>query len=288
VVFMGVWHFRYGSDSSLYAYVFDVGQGDSILIDIPGKKTILIDGGPGDYVLVELGSALPPWIRGIDTVVLTHPHADHLEGLLDVLERYKIQEMILNPICYNNASYDYLLVQVEELDIEVVKIGLSGYKIEKYGGVSVGYFNPVSVLCGVTVLEWDVNPSVCGDCHLNLNNTSIVVAVSAVNASILLMGDAEVDVENELYRMISSVMQRRTFAVLKAGHHCSRTASSDEFLEAIDPDVAICSLGEDNTFGHPHVETIDRFDMHGIEYLRTDSYGTITIEISSEGWRIMP
>lgn len=275
------------NDSSVYVHVFDVGQGDAILIEIPGDKTILVDGGPGDYVLVELGSSLPPWIRNIDTIVLTHPHADHLEGLLDILERYDVKEVCLNPICYDNTSYDHFLGQVEKRGIQVVTLGPSGYKVEKIGGVEVGYFSRYSVVCGSVGVEWGLERNDCGECGIGLNNSSIAVAISTIEASVLLMGDAEVEVEMQLYQMIVSVMKNDTFAVLKAGHHCSRTASSDEFLEAVRPSVAICSLGEDNKFDHPHIETIDRFSSHGISYLRTDTEGTITIEINSEGWRVI-
>lgn len=287
VVFMGVWHFRYECDSSVYVHVFDVGQGDAILVEIPSKKTILVDGGPGDYVLEELGSSLPPWIRSIDTIVLTHPHADHLEGLLDVLERYGVEEIYLNPICYDNRSYDYLLEEVYEIGIEVVVLGPLGYFVESVSGVEIGYFSRYSIECGVGVFSVAFKGGGCGECSLDLNNSSIVVVVSNVKGSVLLMGDAEVEVEVQLYQMILSVMKCNKFEVLKAGHHCSRTASSDEFLDLVRPDVAICSLGRDNKFDHPHVETIDRFDSHGISYYRTDIDGTITIEINSEGWRVM-
>jgi competence protein ComEC len=287
ILSMVIWHSRYASDSSIYVRVFDVGQGDSILIDIPGDKTILVDGGPGDYVLVELGSALPPWVRTIDTIVLTHPHADHLEGLLDILERYDIQEIILNPICYDNASYEYLLDQVKDLEIEVVKIGVIGFISEMYGGVEIGYFTVYGGECGDGSFVSAMEGEECGECRLNLNNTSIVVAVSTDQGSVLLMGDAEVEVEQDIYKMVSSIMHRRTFEVLKAGHHCSRTASSEGFLEAVEPKVAICSLGEDNKFDHPHSETIDRFTAHAVPYLRTDIDGSITVEISPDGWRVI-
>ena len=103
---------------------------------------------------------------------------------------------------------------------------------------------------------------------------------------VLLMGDAEQEVETDLAETVFRVMEYPDTVILKAGHHCSRTASGDEFLDRVKPHVAICSLGADNSFDHPHTETLDRFERRDIPYLRTDEEGTIVIELSPSGMTV--
>jgi competence protein ComEC len=282
--FLGAWQLRWSSDSSLSIHILDVGQGDSILVEVPGGKTILIDGGPGDYVLPRLGEELPPWIRTIDIVVLTHPHADHIEGLLDVMERYRVQEVIFNPVCYENSSYEYFLGELDSSHIRVQFLDDFGYIVETFGGVRVGFFTDYWDRCGVRGLSGVSYEGVCGECRLSLNDTSVVTAVSYGGSMVLLMGDAEKEVETGMAVDAFRVMGYPDTVILKAGHHCSRTASDAAFLDRVKPVVAICSLGEDNSFGHPHTETIERFEQRGIRYLRTDEEGTVTVTLQRDGW----
>jgi competence protein ComEC len=110
----------------------------------------------------------------------------------------------------------------------------------------------------------------------NINNESIVTLLNIRGKRILLMGDAEHEVEYKLLKDFSL----GNIYILKAGHHCSRTATSDMFLRAVNPEVAICSYGEGNKFGHPHYETIEKFQKHGVQYLETAREGDIVIKFS--------
>ena len=130
-------------DRNLWVHILDVDQGDAILVRFPDRRIMLIDGGPGDYVLSRLGDVLPPWVRRIDILVLTHPHADHLNGLLDVLERYRVKSFVFNFSCYEAQEYENLLEKISEERIPVVEIGSmntenSIYSIDQ-GGVTIHF-----------------------------------------------------------------------------------------------------------------------------------------------------
>ncbi len=239
--------------------VLDVGQGDSILlIDSSGKK-ILVDGGGGDYVVYSISEYLYPRDRIIDTLILTHPHEDHLSGLVDILERYEVNEVLYYPACYNSVLYRYFL----SLEENIVVID------EDYFFEGESFF--LKLLYPIEKIE--------GECidFKNVNNASIVLKLVSEQGSMLLTGDAEHEVESWL--MKNYTMEDLKVDVLKAGHHCSRTASSLEFLKYINPSYAICCVGENNRFGHPHIEVIENFKKLNIEYDLTYEKGDIVFEL---------
>jgi len=281
------------SDRNLHVYVIDVGQGDAILMRTPEGKNILIDGGGGDYLLVELGAVLPPWVRQIDILVLTHPHADHFFGLMDVIERYEIGAVWWNPVYHGMLEYRYFVELVTDLDdggILVVNVGEGDFWAES--GVEVRVLWPNLTRGGDRALG-DKEEIWCEEMRImcnprydgNLNNDSIVVLVEFGEFSVLLMGDAEHEVEAEILSGIGA-SRLGSVDVLKAGHHCSRTASGSDFLKIVKPQVAICSCGVDNKFGHPHEETLENFEDLGIRYFRTDVVGTVHIESNGDWWRV--
>jgi competence protein ComEC len=280
----------------------DVGQGDSILIEAPSGESMLVDGGAGDIVCERLGEELPPWVRKIDIVVLTHPHSDHIQGLMEVLKRYKVSELWFYPVEYNSSDYLYfhqLLTEIsEEKGVEIIEV-YEG-RFVKWGELILEVLWPIEELTdrvgddGVDqgkVIETDERisgvESLCGEfvCRRsfdeNINNDSVVILLSFLEIEMLLMGDAEVDVEEILLDsdMLGHGGDRliRDIEILKAGHHCSRTASSREFVEVVDPEVAICSCGMGNDFGHPHDESLEIFQKAGVKVLRTDEIGTIRV-----------
>lgn len=233
----------------------DVGQGDAIFLTDSSGTKILIDGGGGDYVVYSIANYLHPRDRIIDIIILTHPHEDHLSGLIDILERYEVNEILYYPACYNSSLYRYFL----NLD-ENLKIIESNFVFE-----------------GEAFFLKSLYPKekVENDCieFSNVNNASIVTKLESDFGNILLMGDAEHEVEDWLMKNYKKKDLKSN--VLKAGHHCSRTASSEKFLNYVMPSYAICCVGEENKFGHPHEEVLENFKNLGIEFDLTYQTGDI-------------
>lgn len=235
--------------------VLDVGQGDAVLITTSDGNRILVDGGPDFSVLTELGEVLPPGVRRIDLLVLTHPHADHVAGLIPVLERYKVGAVLLSAPAYETMEYAYFmeLVRGEGVPIYIAEAS-SDFRL---GTAYLDVLYPFEPLLGETME--------------NVNNASVVLKVSEGESSILLMGDAEQEVEAELLKAGVNL----TADVLKAGHHGSKSSSTFAFLEAVDADWMLISCGEVNSYGHPHQVTLESAQNLGMEVLRTDLDGRI-------------
>ena len=238
---------------------FDIGQGDAILIvDSSGKK-FLVDGGDGDYIIYSISDYLHPRDRVIDTVILTHPHQDHLSGIIDILERFEIGEVLYFPVCYNSNLYSYFLGLDENLEV-----------------INPNYFFPGESFSLDLLFPKEEVQEGCVE-YSNINNASIVLKLQTEDGSMLLTGDAEHEVEDWLMRNYTKNELKTD--ILKAGHHCSRTASSEKFLRYIEPKYAICCVGEENRFGHPHKEVVENFEKLNIKYDLTYEVGDIVFEL---------
>ena len=217
----------------------DVGQGDAAYISTPLNRQIVVDGGPGRLDMVRfLGEHMPPGDRTLDLVVLTHPNADHLTGLLETMERYEVGAVLERPVDYDGpvyAAWRELAAEEGALVLEAVP----GRRIETGDGVVVQVLGPPSRLLSGT--ESDVD------------NASVVVRVSYGEVSFLLTGDMFSEAEAAL----AATGRDMESDVLKVGHHGSRTSSSRDFLDAVRPSVAVVSAGAGNSFGHPHAETLE-------------------------------
>lgn len=242
------------SDSSGPEIVFfDVGQGDAILIQQDDFQ-ILVDGGPDDRILYELAKKMPKNDKTIEVVVLTHPHEDHIRGLMNVLEGYVVERLLLNRVESENKAYRYMLENYEEILMEVVK------------GDTVQHKD----ILATVLFPFDEEREV----YANLNNESVVLLVEVYDYRVLLMGDGEVELEQRLLENL----EIENIHILKAGHHCSKTSSSEMFLRKVNPTTAICSCGKGNRFGHPHYETLQKFEMLNVQYLITYMEGNIVIK----------
>lgn len=237
----------------------DVGQGDAILIQ-NGSEQMLIDGGPDNSVLYSLQRYMPFFDRKIEYVVLTHPHNDHLIGLLKVLENYEVEQILYYPVCYENENYEYFLQRYSNIK-----------KVGKGDTISLGYID-IDIL-------WPILHSTQEGCvesfNGNINNDSLVLEFEYIGKKFLLMGDIESEVEEVLIRdkIITS-----NYNILKAGHHCSNTSNSETFLKVVSPDMAVCSVGLENPFGHPGGETLKNFSKYNVQYLITYKEGNIQIK----------
>jgi len=244
----------------LKVHFIDVGQGDSILIDL-GATEILIDGGdksPGVVIY------LADYVDGaLEAMVATHPHADHIGGLIAVLNAFEIEEIWLNGDTSTSKTYAEFTAAVQA-EGAVVNTGKRGDKIN-VGELSLLILNPAT-LDGTT------------------NNNSIVLSLQYGNVDFLFTGDAEQEAEASM--LVSAVAPVPDVEILKVGHHGSRTASSHDFLTATSPEIAIYMAGEGNSYGHPHEETIAALTDIGAEIYGTDMCGTIIVSTDGKSYSI--
>ena len=246
-------------NGNLKLHILDVGQGDSILLLSPSGKNILIDGGPDTSVLEHLGTYLSFFDRTIDLLVLTHPDMDHITAFPDVLKRYQIGTIIITGIQKNNAPrYESFLSQVVALHPSVVLTD-PGQDIDIADGLILDIIWPPDS----TAIT---KPS-------KANNTSVVIRALFGSESILLTGDIETKAETEILMSGADIRSN----ILKVPHHGSRTSSSTGFLLAIKPMLAIVSAGQDNQFGHPHNDVVERYNHFGIPVHNTAAQGTISM-----------
>jgi competence protein ComEC len=249
----------FGNNDDPEIIFFDIGQGDAILIQ-EGNFQILVDGGPDDSIIFKLAKRMPSYDKNIEIVILTHPHEDHIRGLMNVLDEFSVERVFVNKVEYENKAYMDLVEEYKDIVIEVAQ----GDRF-KYGNIKGEIIYPILNKSSNKVLQTK-----------NINNESIITLLDIKGKRILLMGDAEHEVE---YKLLKEAPLENIY-ILKAGHHCSRTATSDMFLRAVNPEVAICSYGKGNKFGHPHYETIEKFQNHDVQYLETAKEGDIVIKFS--------
>lgn len=248
----------------LKIHFLDIGQGDSVLIQTPSYHEILIDSGPGNAVLTELAEVLPFFEKTIDLVVLTHPHADHLMGLLPVIQRYQVKNVLLTGVSYPNEAYTEFLHEIRSREIPL-------------------YFARADedFLVGNTVFFDVLYPfsPLLGQTFDNVNNSSMVMRMEYRDFHALLPGDAEKEVEKALLDQEAPLSAN----LLKAGHHGSKTSSTEAFLKAVSPQYMVIQSGEGNQFGHPHRETLIGAAKKGIVIFRNDLLGRITFNIGTNG-----
>ena len=255
-------------DGRMHVNFLDVGQGDAILIQTPEGHNILVDGGPKSNVMEGLSDVLPFFNRGIDFMVLTHPHADHIEGLVEVLKRYEVRAVLMTGVAYNNVYYKEFLQDISRLAEENgLRLFIAQASVDfRIGSVLLDVVYPISSLAGREIE--------------NVNNSSIVIRASykdegGVERRILLSGDCERECEEEI---LEEGFDLRA-DVYKVGHHGSKTASSLPYVREIAPKIAVIQCEEGNKFGHPHAETLRTFGSLGIEDVRrNDLEGTVEME----------
>ena len=273
--------FQESKQGILTVAFLNIGQGDSIFIEAPSGNQILIDGGPGRGVLRELSKVMPFYDRSIDVVLATHPDADHIGGLPDILKKYKT-EIFFEPGVETDTN---MYKELEKLVSEKESAGKIK-KIEARRGMVVD-------LGGGTILE--ILYPVLDPRGMETNTASIVARLVYGENEFLLTGDSPVNIEDYL---ISQIPQGDTLGslgpkgvtlgkglplglradVLKAGHHGSRTSTSLEYVNAVQPEYVVISTGRDNKYGHPHQEVLDTLNNAGVKILRTDQDGRIVFE----------
>jgi competence protein ComEC len=260
--------FKYNNHHDYLEVVFlDVGQGDAIYIEAPNGKQMLIDGGPDAKLLSSLAEVMPFADRSIDMVVATHPDTDHIGGLPQLLDNYKVTSILENGATSNSETFSVLEEKISEDKIN---------KIIARRGMRIILDVEKNIYFDILFPDRDVS-------NLDSNDGSIVGKLVYENNSFMLTGDATLYTENQIeWNENENTLHSN---VLKLGHHGSRTSSSILWLEKVDPEVAIVSAGENNKYGHPHQETLDRLSALHIPYLSTAEIGNIIFK--SDGVKLI-
>jgi competence protein ComEC len=277
----------YGSKELVVTFL-DVGQGDCILVETPEGRKFLIDGGGVDQAEdirrsgnqdLEIGGlgyraykdavgakVVVPFLRRkginqLDLVILTHPHADHVGGLNEVLEEIKVDQVLDSGQIYESQAYKRFraLIEANKIKYSVGRVG----QVIHFAENIVGYIlNPFDPLLG------------------DPNSDSVVMRLVYGDVSFLFTGDMERSEEERILR--SSVFGLQS-SVLKVGHHGSSTSTSDEFLKAVNPRIAVISVGKHNRYHHPHPSTLQKLREAGVMIYRTDEDGTVVIRTDGKG-----
>lgn len=257
---------------NLVVTVLDVGQGDSILIETPGGQNYLVDGGGylfersnrvADRVLYPVLYAKN--IRELDAIFLTHNHVDHSQGVEELIfDGYPVENLFMSVQTNNDELLNQQLVPVSLLK--------KGSVVKGRDGVTITVYNPDGPVRPVADEEQ--------------NNASLVMALSYQDFNLLLCGDIEAEVEKQLIAELQAQGNERDFQMIKIPHHGSKTSSSLAFLQAVEPEIAVISVGANNSFNHPNDEVMNRLEEEAIAALRTDQKGAVEIISNGEFIRI--
>lgn len=238
---------------------FDIGQGDAVFLRTRQGHRLLVDGGPDKTLESKLFKELPFWSRRIDAVIATHPHQDHIAGLLPILESFDVASII-----WTGVKYDSSVARAWEEKIK-----------ERKNDVTIAVFS-TRVVMGRDILDiLHPSESLEGQVPSNVDNTSLVARANLLGTKFLFTGDMFKDKEQELVSRGFDL----TADILHVGHHGSRTSTDPVFVRAVSPAVAVIQSGEGNKFGHPHQETIATLQRYGITILRTDLEGDVVFRI---------
>ena len=240
------------SGDTLRVNYIDVGQGDSIFIQLPNKETMLIDAGEAyeaDNVINYLNNL---GIKKIDYVVGTHPHTDHIGGLEEVINTFDVGSIYMPKVSSNSKTFEDLLTTISNKGLKV-KTAKSGVVVLSEDNLKLEFIAPNS------------------DNYSNLNNYSAVLKLTYLGNTFLFMGDAETLSEDEITSDVDA-------DVIKVGHHGSDSSSSVEFVKKVSPEYAIIMVGEGNSYNHPYQSIIDRYESVGAKVLRTDLDGNIVCD----------
>lgn len=235
----------------------DVGQGDSIHVMTPDGFELLIDGGSGAAVLRELAAGRSFFDRSIDMVIATHPDTDHIGGLVDVLERYKVDWLIETAAESSSPAATAFDLVARAEGAQIINAE-AGQVFQLGASTTIRIFSPQG-----DTTNWESN------------NASVIVQVVYGDIEFMLTGDAPSSIEEYVVGEYGSALLSD---VLKLGHHGSNTSSSNSFLDTVKPKYGVVSAGKNNRYGHPHQDVVSRVREKGIEMVSTADSGTITFQ----------
>lgn len=234
-----------------YVHYIDVGQGDSTLIEAKDIN-VLIDAGERNSGVLEY--LKEQGITKIDYVIATHPHSDHIGGMVDIINNFEIKNFLMPKAVHTTKTFENMIEALENSVDTIVTIPNIG---DTFGNGDL-----VFTVLSPEDKEYD-----------NLNNYSIALKLDAKDSVFIFTGDNEIQSEEEILNTNINI----DADVLKLAHHGSSTSSSQVFLDSISPDYVIISCGKDNTYGHPHKEIMERINKMKSTIYRTDKDGTIIV-----------
>jgi competence protein ComEC len=258
------------NDKKLHVVICDVGQGDATLIRTPNGSDILIDGGPDNSVLACLGKHLPFWDKTIEIMVLTHPHSDHLTGLIDVAKRYRVLSFGKGKINSSSPVYNELIKRLEQGQTKQRFLYQDDQFIIK-DGVILKTLWPSQ--------EWVDQNSALGE-KADENGLSVIEFLSYKNFKALFTGDAQASDLVKIDLMVGEI------DLLKVPHHGSKFGLNLEILDILSPGVAAISVGKNNKYGHPTPFILDLLKSLNIKTIRTDQVGDIEIISDGKTWKV--
>lgn len=250
--------FLFSRSGTLRVSFLDIGQGDAILIQTPSHKKMLIDGGPSNVVLSRIADEVSYFMRDIDVMLETHPDADHVTGLIPVLEKYNVLHVVTSPGVGSTGVFEDLGKHIDD-EGAGVHLARTGDVIDFHDGVLVKILYPPQ--------KYIVKKN-------DTNDASISVVVVYGEHTFLLTGDLA---SNQEGKLISAGIPK-SITVYKAGHHGSKYSSGEQLLSYIRPEYSIISAGKDNKYGHPNPEAVGRLQKYSKEILSTIERGTISFE----------
>jgi competence protein ComEC len=275
LILLGVLLWPSSANGKLEVDFLDVGQGDATLIKTPYGQKILIDGGPDNKVVKEIGGNLSFFDRDIDLMILTHPHADHVTGLVEVLKRYNVKKILATGVSYNTSEYIAWLEEIQKKNIPFEAI-TGPLEINLGDNLNLKILYPLSDLVNQNVANGNA-PMALGK---KLNNTSIVAKLVYNKTSFLFTGDIEEEVEQELLKQNVDLKAD----VLKVAHHGSDSSSTVDFIKAVMPWIAVIEAGKDNQFNLPDYRIVKRIQDKGAHIYRTDIDGEV--KVFSDGFKV--
>lgn len=249
--------------SEMKFHFIDVGQGDSMLIETPEGKTILIDGGPPKAAKKVIAYLNEHLIKTIDLLIVTHPDIDHIGGLPDLMKAVKVKRIIDSGKSHITMTYAKYMNQIRQQNIPLTSAKLND-KITIDNLVDIHILNTYEK-------------------GKNTNESSIVLKFIYDEVSFLLMGDVGREQELKLVKTFDIKSD-----ILKVGHHGSKTSSSFDFLRKVDPETAIITYSKQNKYGHPVDHVIANLNRLGIQIYSTGVYGNVIIYTDGKGYYLIP
>lgn len=248
-----------------YVHFIEAGQGDCTLIETHDGKFAMIDASTQDYADEIIAYLFSEGVQELEFVLFTHPHEDHIGGGDEILKEFKVNTVYMNDFVENTACYERLISAIKDSKMKH----------------STRVFRPLQ---SDTFYLDDIEFTVLSDGskYDDANNSSLCLKMELGESTFIFTGDAEKVVEYDILSSGVSVDAE----VYKCGHHGSSTSNSDAFLNAVSPELAIISCGLDNSYGHPHVETIEALLDRNITSYRTDVDGTITVAFNEKSFTV--